>query len=145
MTTSAPARTQVRSPIGVAAIAATLDLVSVLAFAASGRSSHQHGLTFAGILQTAWPFLAALTVMWILTLAVTRPTAPLRTGIPIWIGTVALGMLLRVLFTDGEAPTAFVIVASLVLGITLVGWRGLWTTFRRARRRSASGADPATN
>ncbi len=103
--------------------AAVLDIAFVALFATLGRSSHDREATIAGFWHTAWPFLAALAVAWAVALVWRRPTAPLGSGVPVWIGTVALGLLLRVLFTDGGAALPFVLVAAGVLGLTLVGWR----------------------
>lgn len=113
---------------------ALLDVAFVLVFAALGRGSHAEALTPAGIWQTAWPFLAGLAIMWIAALVWRRPTAVLRSGVPVWVGTVALGMVLRVLFTAGGAALPFVIVATIALGLLLVGWRAVWALIRRVRR-----------
>ena len=37
--------------------AVALDLVMAFVFVAIGRSVHDHGMRFAGIVSTAWPFL----------------------------------------------------------------------------------------
>jgi hypothetical protein len=50
---------------------------------------------------------------------------------------VAAGMLLRRVTGAGTDP-AFVVVATLVLGALLVGWRLLWSLLRR-RSRPTSG------
>ncbi len=117
------------------ALAAALDVVLVLAFAALGRGQHGRAETLAGLWQTAWPFLAGLAIVWLAALVWRAPTAVLRSGLPVWIGTVALGMLLRVIFTDGGAALPFVLVATASLGIALVGWRLVAALIRRARRR----------
>jgi len=41
-----------------------------------------------------------------------------------WLGTVALGMVLRVVSGQGTAVT-FIIVALVFLGLTQLGWRAL--------------------
>ncbi|ANG86430.1 hypothetical protein A8L33_14665 [Microbacterium aurantiacum] len=122
------------------AVAALVDGVAVIAFAATGRASHGEAV-LAGLAITAWPFLVALAVGWLVALAWRRPLAPIRTGIPIWVITVALGMLLRAASGQGTA-LAFVIVAALTLGLLLIGWRALATLAtlvtlvpRRARTR----------
>lgn len=116
------------------AVAALVDVVAVIAFAATGRASHGEAV-LAGLAITAWPFLVALAVGWLIALAWRRPLAPIRTGIPIWVSTVALGMLLRAVSGQGTA-LAFVIVATLTLGLLLIGWRTLATlVIRRAQTR----------
>lgn len=124
-----------RAGAGAIALSAALDVVCVLAFAAAGRGQHGRAETLAGLWQTAWPFLAGLAIVWIAALIWRAPTAVLRSGLTVWIGTLALGMLLRVLFTDGGAALPFVLVATGVLGVALVGWRLVAALIRRIRRR----------
>lgn len=104
----------------VVAVAAVLDIVLVVVFAVIGRASHDEGP--AGVLVTAWPFLVGLAVGWLLTRAWLRPRNIVWTGIGVWIATVAGGMLLRLMSGQGIA-VAFIIVATVVLGAALIGWR----------------------
>lgn len=110
-----------------------LDIALVLVFAAIGRASHDEQAFGVGLLQTAWPFLAALALGWLATLAWRRPTAPLRTGVGVWAVTVVGGMLLRAASGQGTAP-AFIVVATLTLLVLLVGWRVVALSIRRSRR-----------
>lgn len=112
-----------RSP----ALALVLDAVLVVVFAAIGRATHDGdvlGPFGSGLATTAWPFVAALLVGWLVTRAWRRPTAVVRTGLPVWVITVALGMVLRALSGQGVA-VAFIIVATLTLALLLLGWRGI--------------------
>ncbi|HET8928576.1 MAG TPA: DUF3054 domain-containing protein [Microbacterium sp.] len=113
-------------------IAFLLDAVLVVAFAATGRASHDEDV-LTGLWTTAWPFLLALIVGWAVSLAWRAPMAPVRTGLPVWAITVAGGMLLRWASGQGVQP-AFVAVASLVLLASLVGWRLVAALIARARR-----------
>jgi hypothetical protein len=99
-----------------------LDAAAVLVFAAIGRRSHEEGITVAGTLQTAWPFLVGTGLGWLACRAWRRPVAVIRTGVPVWVVTVAVAMVLRRGAGAGTAP-AFVVVATLVLGAFLLGWR----------------------
>ena len=49
----------------------------------------------------------------------------LLTGLTIWPITVLVGMIVRNLVFDRGTATSFVIVATIFLGVTLVGWRAL--------------------
>ena len=98
-----------------------LDVILVVLFAAIGRVSHDEE-ALAGLWHTAWPFLAGLVAGWAVTLAWRAPAAPIRTGLGLWAVTVAGGMLLRAVTGQGVV-LAFVIVASIVLFLFLVGWR----------------------
>lgn len=119
-----------------------LDLLLVVAFAAIGRASHEQGVFGPGglgLLQTSWPFAAALVLGWILTLAWRRPAAPVRTGLGVWAVTVIGGMLLRTASDQGTA-LPFVIVATVTLLLMLVGWRVIATLLSRRRATSAAAA-----
>ena len=51
-----------------------------------------------------------------------RPTALVPTGVVVWVRTVAVGMLLRKATSQGVA-VSFVVVASAVTAVLLLGWR----------------------
>ena len=108
-----------------------LDVVLVVLFAAIGRASHDED-ALAGLWHTAWPFLAGLVVGWAVTVAWRAPAAPIRTGLGLWVVTVVGGMVLRAMSGQGVVP-AFVIVASIVLFLFLVGWRLIAALVRRRR------------
>jgi hypothetical protein len=117
-------------------VAFVIDVVLVLVFVLVGRRSHGEAETAAGILDTMWPFLVGLVLGWLVTLAWRRPLAILWPGIPVWLMTVAAGMLLRVAAGQG-AEASFIVVATVVLGVFLIGWRliALPITRHRAVRR----------
>jgi hypothetical protein len=117
------------------ALALVLDTVLVVTFAALGRASHDSDV-FAGLWQTAWPFLLGLALGWLVTLAWRAPLAPVRTGLGVWAATVIGGMLLRAASGQGTAP-AFIIVAALTLLVLLVGWRITAALVARLRPRGA--------
>ena len=103
-------------------LAAVLDCCCVLVFVIIGRASHAKGESLAGIASTAWPFLAGLAIGWVLTRAWRRPGGLVPAGLGAWLGTVGLGMVLRMVSGQGTAY-AFVAVALGFLGLVLLGWR----------------------
>ncbi|RNE67413.1 DUF3054 domain-containing protein [Cryobacterium tepidiphilum] len=113
---------------------AVADVVLVLVFVLIGRGSHDEGLTLAGTASTAWPFIVGLAVGWVAMRAWRYPLCLRWTGVGIWVATVVVGMLLRALTGQGTA-VSFVIVATIVLGVFLLGWRGIALLVRRRRRR----------
>lgn len=122
-----------------------VDAVLVLVFAVIGRASHDESP--AGFLITAWPFLAALLVGHLVAAALPgRPRRPwtLLWGAVVWIVTVLGGILLR-LATGDTAEVPFIIVATIVLGVFLLGWRALAALLRRRGRDrdENSGRDDA--
>lgn len=116
-------------------LSVVLDLVLVVLFTLIGRISHGEGVAFGGVAQTAWPFLLGTLLGWLVTAAWRRPLAIVRAGIPIWVLTVVVGMILRVVSGQGIA-VSFVVVAAVVLGLFLLGWRAIVGPIaRRGARR----------
>lgn len=118
-------------------LALLIDIVLVVVFCAIGRSSHDETNALTGLLTTAWPFLAGLAVGWIATVGLYREKFDayllVPTGVIVWIATVAVGMLLRVVSGQGTA-FSFVIVASTVLAVFLIGWRAIARVARKRLR-----------
>lgn len=118
---TAPSRTRPAARVHPA-VAAGIDVCCVLVFVAIGRSAHHHGESAAGLVSTAWPFLAGLGVGLLVTRAWRRPAAIMPAGLGAWLGTVAIGMLLRVVAGQGTA-VAFIAVALCFLALFMLGWR----------------------
>lgn len=106
-------------------MAAAVDAFLILVFAAVGRDAHQRGDAVAGVLMTAWPFLAGAALGWLAARAWRHPLSVRRAGLPIWFAAVAAGMLLRLL-TGQAVVLPFIIVALLSLGLSVAGWRLAW-------------------
>jgi hypothetical protein len=128
--------TTLRAPTSTVTLSAALDGVLVLVFVALGRQSHNEGITLLGTAETAWPFLIGLAVGWVLTRAWRNPLGILLPGTILWACTLVIGMLLRVVSSQGVA-LPFVIVATVTLALFLIGWRALAAGFRRIRPRRA--------
>ncbi len=126
-----------RPSVGVTApVALLVDVVLVVVFAAVGRASHEEGPVL-GALATAWPFLVGTLVGWAI-VRVSRRQWPLGVapGVTVWVATVLIGMVLRRATGSGTA-LSFVVVASVVLAVFLLGWRALAGL---VTRRSGRGA-----
>ena len=116
-----------------------VDAVAVLVFAAIGRHSHDESGGLGGVLTTAWPFLIGTAAGWLAVSAVLRRSPrTVREAVPIWVATVAVGMLLRHASGRGTA-VSFVIVATLFLGLFLLGWRGLIALWHKRNGPAAVG------
>lgn len=102
--------------------AALADLFLILAFAAVGRDAHARGDIISGAFATAWPFLAGAAIAWVVARAWRAPMAVWPSGVFIWLGAVAVGMLLRAV-TSQTVVLPFVLVALVTLGILLLGYR----------------------
>lgn len=111
--------------------AALADIAAVLVFVAAGRRSHDvGGDVVIGTLEVAAPFLLALGLGWLVARAWRHPYE-LGTGAVVWVVTVVVGMLLRRTIFDRGAAASFVLVATLVTGALLIGWRAVAGRFSR--------------
>lgn len=106
----------------VSLIAFDVDLLIVVVFVAIGRNNHDENPGLAGLVETAAPFAIGLILAWVLTKRWTEPFSA-RTGLLVWVGTVAVGMLCRRLIFDEGTAASFVVVASVFLGTFINGWR----------------------
>lgn len=114
-----------------------IDVAIVVFFAVYGRLSHGLHIDFVEFLDVAWPFLAGLIVSWLAALVWRHPTSMLRAGLPVWIGTLVIGMLLRYFVAGGGASPVFILVAGILFAILFIGWRGIATLVRRRRLTKA--------
>ena len=101
----------------------------MLLFVAVGRRNHDESAGISGVVEVALPFLIALISGWLVTRAWRSPQA-LSTGVVIWLVTVVLGLGLRNFLFDRGTATPFIVVATLVLGVLLVGRRLIMRVIR---------------
>lgn len=106
-------------------LAATFDVIAIVAFVVIGRRNHDEGEAVGGVLRVAAPFLIGLAVGWLVARAWKAPTST-TTGMVIWPVTVVVGMLVRRFIFDDGTALAFIIVASVFTGLLLIGWRALY-------------------
>ena len=97
---------------------AIVDVVAVVVFVAIGRRNHDEGAALSGVLGTAAPFLIALGISWI-GLRTWREPFNRASFIATWVITVFVGLLLRRVVFDRGIATAFIIVATITLGVLL--------------------------
>jgi hypothetical protein len=131
-------------------LAAVIDVVLITVFALIGRSSHGEATTAVGLWTTAYPFLAGWAIAYVTSGAWARPLRTWPTGVVAWILTVFVGLAIRVATGQGVVdgnplPISFVIVATIVLGVFLLGWRAIarvvLRSIARRRHRSAPAVD----
>ena len=97
---------------------AFVDVVAVVVFVAIGRRNHDEGTALSGVLSVAAPFLIALGASWI-GLRTWRDPFNRASFVATWVITVFVGLLLRRLVFDRGIATAFIIVATITLGVLL--------------------------
>jgi hypothetical protein len=113
--------------------AVAVDATAVVVFAVAGRNAHDESSGASAVLTIAAPFLLGLLAGWLLDPRTrARPTAT-ATGVTVWLATAAIGLLLRRVVWDRGTAMSFVIVATVVLGVLLVGWRAIWAIAQRRR------------
>ena len=107
-----------------ASLALAIDIVLVIVFVAIGRRNHHEDEGLSGLASVSAPFLIGLTVGWVGAWSRRKPMA-LATGAHIWGCTVLLGLVLRRTVFDRGIAIPFIIVATITLGVFLVGWRAI--------------------
>jgi len=120
-------------------IAAVADLASVVLFVVIGRRSHDEGEAARELLKTLAPFLIGLVAGWTVLIATARRAVAWRSGVIVWISTVVVGMLLRRLAFNRGTALSFVVVATVFLGVFVVGWRLAAERFAPWGRHRAAG------
>ncbi len=102
------------------------DLLAVLIFVAIGRRNHDEGgNAVLEALRVAAPFLIAAVGTWSVFRLWNDPFSQ-RSAIIVSVGTILVGMVLRKFVFDRGTATAFVIVATVTLGLLFNGWRAAW-------------------
>jgi hypothetical protein len=105
------------------ALAVGADVLSIMLFVIIGRRNHNESTSsIRGIAEVAAPFLIALALGWFAQRLWTRPLRVER-GIILWLITVVFGLILRRSMFDRGIALPFIIVATLFIGVLLVGWR----------------------
>ena len=100
------------------------DASCVLLMVVIGTRNHKTDTGIAGILFVAAPFWIAMSLVHLAPLLQRKNRKDPNTYL-VWGYTVVMGMVLRNLVFDRGTAVAFIIVATVFLGITMFGWRAL--------------------
>lgn len=111
------------------------DIIAVLVFAVLARAAHG-GLGLAQIADTFWPFaIGALVGTGIATVALRGAGGgAIRYGVIVWLVTVLTGLAIWAARHAAVPHISFIIVATTMSGLLLLGWRAAGRLV--ARRRS---------
>lgn len=109
--------------------AVVLDLIAITVFAVLARIAHQSEdmpLTFLGILSTLWPFVIGVALGWIVVSAAGRSAVRVRSGgWLVWLVTVIVGLAIWGIRNTSFPHWSFILVASLMSALLMLGWRGI--------------------
>lgn len=122
------------------------DIIAVLVFAVLARAAHG-GLGLAQIADTFWPFaIGALVGTGIATVALrgandgaivgvsaARITRSVRYGVIVWLVTVLTGLAIWAARHAAVPHISFIIVATTMSGLLIVGWRAAGPLIARRR------------
>ncbi len=100
------------------------DALCVLVFVIIGTRNHETDTGLSGVLYVAAPFWIAMTLAHVAPL-LQRGAKALPHQYVVFGYTVVMGMALRNIVFDRGTALPFVIVATLFLGATMLGWRAL--------------------
>ena len=120
-----------RSPVS----ALVADGIAIAVFALLARIAHntpEMPLSFVGWLDTTWPFLLGVALAWALLWFGVLPQLrnggsghDMASGVVVWIFAVVVGLLVWGL-RHGQVPHwSFMLVATIMSAILLLGWRGI--------------------
>ena len=125
-----------------ATLAFGLDVAAVVLFVVIGRRNHHEtGNVVVGAVRIVAPFLIALIIGWLVAHAGRAPMS-IRSGVVIWAATVVIGLALRRLVFQRGVAIAFIIVATVTLGLFVVGWRAVARAVH-GKSRSPNAPDTA--
>lgn len=108
-----------------------MDTLAIAVFALLARIAHQTDempLNFTGWLSTLWPFLVGVALAWVIvTLASSRngKADGQGKGVFIWLITVATGLIIWGIRNQQLPHWSFVVVASVMSALLMLGWRGI--------------------
>lgn len=113
-----------------------LDLLAMAIFGLLARAAHQTPdmpFTFAGWVDTTWPFLLGALVGH-LVFRLIRMRLP--SGLVVWMCAVVVGLGIWAIRHQAMPHWSFILVASTMSAILLFGWRGLGRLADRRRQRA---------
>lgn len=112
-----------------------LDVLAIALFALLARMAHQSEdmpLNFNGWLSTLWPFLIGVALSWVLILVLKwegRLLVP--AGVSAWVITVLTGLVIWSIRNEGIPHWSFIMVATIMSGVLMLGWRGVAKVSRK--------------
>ena len=107
-----------------------IDTLAVVVFAVLARLAHNTAevpFNFLNVANTFWPFFLGLILGWILIWAKANSARKVSTGVVVWLATVIVGLVIWWLRNDAIPHWSFILVASVMSALLLLGWRTIAT------------------
>lgn len=114
-----------------------MDTLAIAVFALLARIAHQTDempLNFTGWLSTLWPFLVGVALAWVIVTFAGKGAGKSNgegKGAIIWLITVATGLIIWGIRNQQLPHWSFVIVASVMSALLMLGWRGIARLIKR--------------
>ncbi|QGU05700.1 DUF3054 domain-containing protein [Corynebacterium comes] len=117
--------------------ALSADVVAIAAFALFARIAHQTDdmpLNVAGWLSTLWPFLLGIALSWVvIVIAGWNGARVVPAGVTAWLITVVVGLGIWTLRNGGLPHWSFILVATIMSALLVLGWRVVTAAVGRRR------------
>jgi hypothetical protein len=101
------------------------DIICIFVFVVIGTRNHKTDTGISGVLFVAAPFLISVLGSRIFMRLQKRDVMSVENGVTVVLFTTAIGLILRRFVFDRGTATAFVIVATVFLFATMLGWRAI--------------------
>ena len=123
---------KISSPVAIA-----LDTLAIAVFALLARIAHRSDdmpFTFTGWLSTLWPFLVGVALAWVIVTLSSKKSGENNgegKGVLIWLITVSTGLIIWGIKNQQLPHWSFVVVASVMSALLMLGWRGIARLIKR--------------
>ena len=107
-----------------------IDTLAIIVFAVLARLAHntaEDPFTFINVADTFWPFFLGLILGWILIWVKADAARKIGPGVVVWIATVVVGLGIWWLRNNEVPHWSFILVASVMSALLLLGWRAIAT------------------
>ena len=105
------------------------DAVAILVVAILARIAHnspEDPFTVVNVLDTWWPFLLGVAVGWGVAFALKKPLRPIgQGGVIVWLCAAVVGLAIWGLRNAAFPHWSFILVATVMGAVVLLGWRAI--------------------
>lgn len=118
------------------------DALAVLVFAILARLAHNtesDPFTLTNVLNTYWPFLIGSVGAGVVLMAMGRNLRLIvPSGLIVWVATVVVGLSIWGVRHGSVPHWSFILVATIMSGLVLLGWRSGYLMAMRARSKESN-------